>query len=330
MATEYTKIGKIQKRISRIGLGTWAIGGWMWGGTEEKEAIAAIHKAFEMGVTLVDTAPVYGFGRSEEIVGKALKTYPQKGEIVIATKVGLAWHDSNVWRDSSPQRIAQEIEDSLRRLHVDVIDLYQVHWPDEAVPFEETGAALHKLLDAGKIRTIGVSNYTVAQMDAFRKGAPLHANQSLFNLFERETEKDILPYGKKHGLAQLGYSSLCRGLLSEKMRKGIAFRGDDLRKTDPKFQEPHFSEYLRAVERLKEWVMQKHRRTILALAVRWTLDMGVDVALWGARKPEQLEHLTDVWGWKLNQEDVREIDQIIKETIPHPVMAGLQGPPQKN
>src|ERR1700739_3276301 len=185
MTMEQIAIGFSGVKTSRIGLGTWAIGGWMWGGTDEAQSIATIRAAVERGVTLIDTAPVYGFGRSEEIVGKALAEGGLRNKVQIATKVGLDWRDGKIFRDSSAARIRQEIEDSLRRLRTDVIDLYRVHWPDLETPFAETARTLEDLRREGKIRAIGVSNFSPAQMDAFRAVAPLDAVQPPSKLFER-------------------------------------------------------------------------------------------------------------------------------------------------
>src|ERR671922_2404351 len=232
---EHIAIGTSGLKASRIGLGTWAIGGWMWGGTDEARSIATIRAAVERGVTLIDTAPVYGFGASEETVGKALAEGGLRAKVQIATKVGLAWHDGAVYRDSRAARIRHEIEDSLRRLRTDVIDLYEVHWPDLETPIEETARALEDLRREGKIRAIGVSNYSPAQMDMFRNVARLDAVQPPYNLFEREIEADVLPYAQRTGLTVLSYGALCRGLLSGRMRPTTTFKGDDLRKVDPKF-----------------------------------------------------------------------------------------------
>lgn len=324
---EHTRIPNINIPVSRIGIGTWAIGGWMWGGTEESTAIAAIHRALDLGINLIDTAPVYGFGVSEQIVGKALKLWGKRAEICLATKVGLNWENGEVFRDSSKKRIVLEIENSLKRLQVDYIDLYQVHWPDAAIPFSETAEALYQLLKTGKIRAVGVSNFSVKQMEEFQNTAPIQASQQPFNLFERDVEYNILPMCKEKKIALLGYGPLCRGLLSGKMRKETQFQGDDLRKIDPKFQEPRYSQYLNCVEKLTRWVKDKYQRPILALAVRWTLDKGIDVALWGARKPEQLDSLSSVFGWKLSNEDFLEIDQILKETVLMPVGPEFMAPP---
>src|ERR1700729_1045683 len=216
--TERAAISGPNLQISRVGRGTWAIGGWMWGGSDEADAIRTIQAAFEHGINLVDTAPVYGFGRSEEIVGKALVSGKLRDRAVIATKVGLDWKDGKPFRNASRTRIFQEIEASLKRLQTDHIDIYQVHWPDPKTPIEETAEAMLKLFFQGKIRAIGVSNFSVAQMNAFLKAAPLHVVQPPYNLFERAIEKDILPYCRAHGIATLGYGALCRGLLSGSMR----------------------------------------------------------------------------------------------------------------
>src|SRR5580692_7297262 len=188
-------------KLSRIALGTWAIGGWMWGGTDETAAIGVIHEAVDRGVTLIDTAPAYGFGRSEEIVGKALAEGGRRAGVVLATKVALDWKNEQPFRNGSRARITKEIDDSLRRLRTDVIDLYQIHWPDPNTPIAETAGAMADLLKAGKIRAIGVSNFSPAQMDAFTAVAPLHAVQPPYNLFERGIETDVLPYAREHRLA---------------------------------------------------------------------------------------------------------------------------------
>ncbi|OLE71602.1 MAG: general stress protein, partial [Bacteroidetes bacterium 13_1_20CM_4_60_6] len=230
---ETIEIGASGLSASRIALGTWAIGGWMWGGnTDLDESIRTIRSAIERGITLIDTAPVYGFGRSEEIVGMALSE-GLRDRAVIATKVGLEWRDGKVWRNSSPARIRKEVEESLRRLRTDYIDLYQVHWPDPRVPIKETAGALARLLKEGKIRAIGVSNYSPTQMAEFRQVAPIHAVQPPYNLFEREAEGVVLPYAAQHDIAVLCYGALCRGLLTGTITSATEFKGDDLRRNDP-------------------------------------------------------------------------------------------------
>lgn len=324
---EFTNIPNLNKKVSRIGLGTWAIGGWMWGGTDEKNAIATIHQALDLGINLIDTAPVYGFGVSEEIVGKALKLYGKREQIVIATKAGISWKNQAIYRDARKEVVIKELEASLKRLQVEFIDVYQLHWPDPLTPIAETAEALKQLLDDGKIGAIGVSNFSVEQMTQFQKYAPLHSLQSPFNLFEREIEKLQLNYCIQNGIATLGYGSLCRGLLSGKMDKTRHFKGDDIRKIDPKFAEPRYSDYLRSAKKLEKWALETYQKPLLALAVRWALDKGINIALWGARTPGQMEGLETIWGWKLKKSDFIAIDQILQETIPSPVGPEFMAPP---
>jgi aryl-alcohol dehydrogenase-like predicted oxidoreductase len=324
---EQTTIGLSSLKTSRIGLGTWAIGGWMWGGTDEAQSIATIRAAVEHGITLIDTAPVYGFGRSEEIVGKALAQGGLRSQVQIATKVGLGWRDGAVYRDSRPAHLRREIEDSLRRLRTDVIDLYQVHWPDFETSIEETADTLRDLRREGKIREIGVSNYSPEQMDAFRAVASLEAVQSPYNLFEREIESDVLPYAKQTGLTVVSYGALCRGLLSGRMRPMTRFDGDDLRLVDPKFSGARYRQYLAAVEALDKLARERFGKSVLALAIRWVLDQGPTIALWGARKPDQLAPLADIDGWHIDATSLRDIDAILGRIVTEPVPPTFMAPP---
>jgi aryl-alcohol dehydrogenase-like predicted oxidoreductase len=326
---EQINLGTSALKTSRIGLGTWAIGGWQWGGTNEAASIATIRGAIERGVTLIDTAPVYGFGRSEEIVGKALAEGGLRARVQIATKVGLAWQDGVIYRDSRPARLRREIEDSLRRLRTDVIDLYQVHWPDLETPFAETARTLDDLRREGKIRAIGVSNFSPAQMDAFRSVAPLAAVQPPYNLFEREIEADVLPYARRTDLTVLSYGALCRGLLSGRISAATRFEGDDLRKVDPKFQGARFGQYLAAVDALDRFARERFGKSVLALAVRWVLDQGPTVALWGARRPGQLDPLEEIEGWHIDEPNRREIDAILARTVTDPVSPAFMAPPAR-
>jgi len=324
---ETIRIGASGVTASRIALGTWAIGGWMWGGNSDAdESIRTIRSAVERGITLIDTAPVYGFGRSEEIVGMALSE-GLRGRAVIATKTGLEWRDGKVWRNSSPARIREEVEDSLRRLRTDYIDIYHVHWPDPLIPIQETAGALARLLKEGKIRAIGVSNYSPAQMDAFREVAPIHSVQPPYNLFEREAEDGVLPYAAQHDITVLCYGALCRGLLTGTITRDTQFKGDDLRRNDPKFQEPRFSQYLAAVASLDGYARERYGRGVLALAVRWVLDQGHTVALWGARRPAQLDPVQDTMGWKLDDQAKQRIERILAGTVTDPVGPEFMAPP---
>jgi len=250
--------------------------------------------------------------------------------VLIATKVGLQWERGNVSRNASRARILQEIEDSLRRLQTDHIDIYQVHWPDPLVAIEETAETMRALFEQGKIRAIGVSNFSVTQMDRFKRVAPLHVLQPPFNLFERGIEQSVLPYCRKNNIATFGYGALCRGLLSGRMRQDSTFNGDDLRRTDPKFQQPRFAQYLAAVERLDRLAQERFGKRVIHLAVRWTLDVGITTALWGARHPDQLVPVDEVSGWHIDAATKAEIDRILDETIIQPVGPEFMAPPARS
>lgn len=325
---EYAPISGTQINVSRIAIGTWAIGGWMWGGSDEGESIRTIHAAIDTGINLIDTAPAYGFGVSEETVGKAIEQRGRREDVFIATKVGLAWHNGAISRNSSPARVRQEIQDSLRRLRTKYVDIYQIHWPDPTVPIEETARTMHELLDEGLIRAIGVSNYSPQQMDRFMSAAPLHTVQPPYNLFERQIEKDVLPYVHDRGLSAFAYGPLCRGLLTGKMRPDTKFDGDDLRNSDPKFRAPRYAQYLSAVGQLDDFAQKKYGKRVMDLAVRWVLDQpGVTSALWGARHPNQLDAISGALDWKLDAAALAEIDRILAKTITDPVGPEFMAPP---
>jgi aryl-alcohol dehydrogenase-like predicted oxidoreductase len=303
----------------------------MWGGSDEAESIKTIQHVVDIGINLIDTAPVYGFGCSEEIVGKALASGGRRDKSVLATKVGLEWVNGKVYRNSTRERIRQEIEDSLRRLRTDHVDLYQVHWPDPLVPIEDTAETLLELKREGKILALGVSNYSPQQMDAWRRVGPLDSTQPPYNIFEREIEADVLPYALEHKLVVLSYGAICRGLLSGKMRENRRFEGDDLRLQDPKFQQPRFREYLEAANRLGQHAWENHGKSLLAFAIRWILDRGETMtALWGARHIGQLEGVEEAFGWKLSSNDYAEVDRILRETIKNPVGPEFMAPPPRD
>ena len=327
---ELADIAGTPLKVSRVALGTWAIGGWMWGGTDEAQSVRTIRAALERGITLIDTAPVYGFGRSEEIVGKAIVEGGLRSRVRIATKAGLGWKDGRVFRNASRAGILLEVEDSLRRLRTDYIDIYQVHWPDPLVRIEETAEAMHTLFRQGKIHAIGVSNFSVAQMEQFCRVAPLHVLQPPYNMFERGIEADLLPYCRRNNIATLGYGALCRGLLSGRMRPDTVFDGDDLRRTDPKFLAPRFAQYLAAVQRLDRFARERFGKRVIELAVRWMLDQGITTALWGARRPDQLEPVDAVTDWRLDSPAKGEIDRILRETITDPVGPEFMAPPERS
>jgi aryl-alcohol dehydrogenase-like predicted oxidoreductase len=327
--TKLANIAGTSLRVSRIGLGTWAIGGWMWGGTDEEESVRTIRAAVERGINLIDTAPAYGFGRSEEIVGRALADHNLRSRVVIATKTGLQWKDGNVFRNASRDRILREVTDSLCRLKTDYIDIYQVHWPDPLVPIEETAEAMQSLLLQGKIRAIGVSNFSVAQIERFRHVAQLHVVQPPYNLFERQIEDELLPYCRQSGLATLTYGALCRGLLSGNLEQDAHFSSDDLRLIDPKFQPPRYAQYLAAVRCLDQFARQRYVKRVIHLAVRWILDQGATAALWGARHPGQLQPVGEVFGWSLDSAAKAKVDRILQASITDPVGPEFMAPPPR-
>ena len=326
---EYIQIPGTDLKVSRIALGTWAIGGWMWGGTDEAESIRTIHAAIDKGINLLDTAPVYGFGRSEQIVGQALALKKCRDKAFISTKTGLDWQNGKVFRNCSPEFIRQNVADSLKNLQTDYLDILFVHWPDPLEPFEETAKLLGQFLKEGKIRAVGVSNYLPGQIEAFRRGGPVHIVQPPYNLFERGIEAELMPFCKKNNLALMTYGALCRGLLSGRTTPERQYAGDDLRLIDPKFKPPLLGQYLEAVKQLDEFAWERFHRRVLHLAVRWVLDHGADIAIWGGRKPEQLDPLPEITGWHLDQVALHAIGQIMAETIKNPVGPEFMAPPSR-
>jgi aryl-alcohol dehydrogenase-like predicted oxidoreductase len=291
----------------------------------DEVAVATCLGALERGINLIDTAPIYGHGRSEEIVGKAMHAHGRREDFYIATKFGLDWNERGVFANSTTPRLRLELEASLRRLATDYIDLYQVHWPDTRTLIAETAAVLSEFQRQGKVRALGVSNFSVAQMEEFRAVAPLSSNQPPYNLFERGIEccahgENLLSWCKEHSVAILTYSSLCRSLLAGRVTRGMNFDKGDIRRVDPKFREPRFSQYMTAVERLSAFAHERYGKSVLELAARWVLDRpGVSVALWGAKRPDQLDAVAGVLGWNLDAAAMAEIDLIVKESVTDPV-----------
>lgn len=307
-------------KVSRIGLGTWAIGGGEWGVVSESDAVATCRAIFDHGMNLIDTAPIYGHGRSEEIIGRAMQEHGRREDFYIATKAGLEWNERGVFANSDPARLRQEFEDSLRRLGTDYVDLYQVHWPDTTIPVERAAEVMRELLDAGRIRAVGVSNFSVEQMEAFAKITPVASNQPPYNIFEREIDAEILPYCERKGIAVLTYSSLCRSLLAGRLTAETPIPEGDIRRVDPKFQQPRFGQYLRTVAELDAFAQKEFGKRVLHLAVRWVLDRpGISAALWGAKRPSQLDAVKEIQGWRLDAAAMSEIDRIVAVCVTDPV-----------
>jgi aryl-alcohol dehydrogenase-like predicted oxidoreductase len=326
---EHTRIPDLPVDASRVGLGTWAMGGYQWGGTDDDESVRTIHAALDLGINLIDTAPAYGFGHSEDVVGRAIAERGRRDEVIIATKCGLERVGDSLYRNGTRRQIFEEVEVSLRRLRTDYIDLYQVHWPDHDTPIEETAQAMRDLQRAGKVRAVGVSNYSIADMERFGRATRLASDQPPLNLFERGAQSVVLPWCRAHDLATLTYGALCRGLLSGAIDQSTKFEGDDLRKVDPKFQAPRFSHYLEAVTLLDRYARDRYGKGVLALSVRWVLDQpGVSAALWGVRHPSELSPLRDVVGWHLDEEALRYVDEVIAHAVTDPVGPEFMAPPE--
>jgi aryl-alcohol dehydrogenase-like predicted oxidoreductase len=320
--------GKTDLSVSVLVFGSWVTGGWAWGGSDEGEALRAILRGFELGINLIDTAPVYGFGKSEEIIGKALKEWGQREKIVLATKCGLEWDDKQqrIWRNSGPERIRYEVDRSLKRLGADTIDLYQIHWPDSKTPFEDSMSTLLDLKEAGKIRNIGLSNFNREQIEACKKSGPVHSLQPPYNVFEREAEKELLPYCHQENIATLVYGGLCRGLLTGKFTGNESFPRGDLRRGDPKFKPDRFKQYVKAVDQMKK-LAAKYGRTMSQFALRWALQQtGVTTVIAGARTPQQVEDNAGVSGWQIEVEDFQKVEEILQKHIKTPIGSEFMAP----
>ncbi|MCY1316564.1 Aldo-keto reductase YhdN [compost metagenome] len=314
------EIGRSGVKASAVGLGTWAIGGWMWGGTDERESIAAIQASLDAGVTLIDTAPAYGLGRSEEIVGKALAG--RRDKAIIATKCGLVWHTDKgrhffdqdgkpVHRYLGRDAIRHEVEQSLKRLGTDYIDLYITHWQDPTTPIEETMAALEELRQAGKIRAIGASNVGRGELEQYIAIGGLDAIQERFSMIDREIEADLLPLTRRYGVATLSYSSLALGLLSGGIGPERIFSGDDQRRDNPRFSVGN-REKVAAFAKTIRPIAEKHGATIAQIVIAWTLEQeGVTFALCGARNPGQALDNARAGTIRLDQDDLSTIDAAI-------------------
>lgn len=314
------EIGASDVMASAVGLGTWAIGGWMWGGTDEAESISAIHASLDAGVTLIDTAPAYGLGRSEEIVGKALQG--RRDKAVIATKCGLVWHTRKgnhffdqdgrpVHRYLGRDAIFHEVEQSLKRLGTDYIDLYITHWQDPTTPVAETLDALKELKRAGKIRAIGASNVDARDLKAYIAAGGLDAIQERFSMIDREIEKELLPLTTANRSSTLSYSSLALGLLSGKIGPDRVFSGDDQRKGNPRFSTENRRKVASFAEAISP-VARSSDATIAQIVIAWTLAQpGVNFALCGARNPAQARDNARAGEIRLSPEDLSTIDRAI-------------------
>jgi aryl-alcohol dehydrogenase-like predicted oxidoreductase len=320
----YRPLGQSSIQASVVGFGAWAIGGWMWGGADEREAVRAIQAALDRGITLIDTAPAYGLGLSEELVGEAIAGRREK--VVLATKCGLVWHTDGgrfffnqggkpVHRYLGGDSIRYELEQSLKRLRTDYVDLYQTHWQDSTTPIEETMTALVDLKRQGKIRAIGVSNASVEDIRQYQRLGPLDADQEKYSLLDRGQEAALVPYCREQGIAVLAYSPLANGLLTGKIGPEREFSGDDLRRNNPRFSVENRVRIQGMLEQIQP-IAEVHGLTLGQLVIAWTLaHPGITHALAGARNPRQAVENAGAADAMLSDEELAAIDGAFPQPI---------------
>jgi aryl-alcohol dehydrogenase-like predicted oxidoreductase len=310
------KLGNTDMEFTRIGLGTWAIGGsgwqYSWGPQDDKDSIATIIRAVELGINWIDTAAIYGLGHSEEIVGQALKSVSHKP--FIATKCGRGGRpDGTIYPNLSRQNVQKECEASLKRLGVEAIDLYQIHWPEPDNKVEEAWEAMARLLKQGKVRHIGVSNFSLQQLQRIQRIHPVASLQPPYSMLKREVEKDLLDYCKTHHIGVLAYSPMGRGLLTGTWTKErtAQLAADDHRRGVPDFIEPRLSVNLELVEKL-EALAVRNNRTVAEFAIAWVLrNKKVTAAIVGSRSPAQIEATLKAGNWQLSEDDIKEVRSLL-------------------
>jgi aryl-alcohol dehydrogenase-like predicted oxidoreductase len=299
---EYRKLGNSNLGVSSITFGAWAAGGWMWGGTERGESIKAIRAAYNLGVTSIDTAPIYGQGASEEIVGEAIKGI-SRDKVQILTKFGMRWDlakgnfdfksadnggkEINIYRYAGKESVIKECEDSLRRLGTDYIDLYQIHWPDLTTPIQETMETVAELIKQGKVRNAGVCNYNVEQLREARKYVNIVSNQVPYSMVKRDIETEVVPYCLQNNISIIAYSPMQRGLLTGKMKPGQNFKEGDHRAGTYFFTDENISRTNAFLDKIRPMAISKGV-TLAQLVLRWTIEQtGITIALAGARNENQ-------------------------------------------
>jgi len=325
---EYRQLGNTDLKVSMITFGAWAIGGWMWGGAERKDALEAILASYDHGVTSIDTAPIYGQGLSEEIVGEALRSLP-RDKVQILTKFGMRWDEKkgqlafssadnagqpiDIYKYAGKKSVIKECEDSLRRLGTDYIDLYQIHWPDSTTPMAETMEALAQLLRQGKIRAAGVSNYSAGQMAEAEKTISLASNQVPYSMVERSIEAELVPYCLKNHKSIIAYSPMQRGLLTGKIRPDHVFAPGDHRPGTVFFQPENIRRIDNFLDRLQP-LAQSHQAEISQLVLRWTVEQpGITIALAGARNKQQAIQNAAAAQLVLTTEEIKFISGELKQ-----------------
>jgi aryl-alcohol dehydrogenase-like predicted oxidoreductase len=311
------RLGTTNLDVSPIAFGAWQLGG-EWGRFDADEAVAAIRHARSLGVSLFDTAQGYGFGASERVLGRALRgdLDSRRDDVAIATKGGLRMTDDGLVRDSSPEWLRRGVDDSLRALGVDYIDLYQVHWPDPEVPFAETAGALQGLVEDGKIRHVGVSNFDVAQMAEFARTRPVETLQPPYHLFRRDIEADVLPYCREHDIGVLVYGPLAHGLLTGALDEDTTFAPDDWRSGAPFFKGEGYRRNIAVVRELERFASEQLGVSVSRLAIAWALaNPAVQVAIVGARSPRHIEDSVAAAELRLSHDDLDQIDRIVSSAV---------------
>jgi aryl-alcohol dehydrogenase-like predicted oxidoreductase len=313
------RLGRSDLQVSRVAFGTWQLGG-DWGDTDADAAIAAVRGARELGINFFDTAEGYGFGVSEELLARALgdDLRRHRDEIIIATKGGLRLTaDGGLQRDSSPDALRHSVDASLAALGIETIDLYQVHWPDPAVPLDETAGALQELIGAGKIRHAGVSNFDAAQLAEFSRGMPAETLQPPYHLYRREAEASVLPYCRDADIGVLVYSPLGSGLLSGALRQDTEFAAGDWRGRSPVFRGKPLRRNLGVTAELQHYAQTRLGATVSQLAIAWVLAQpGIHVAIVGSRDSQHIREAADAVSLVLSQEDLDQIEKITAAATP--------------
>lgn len=327
---EYRKLGESDLKVSVITFGAWAAGGWMWGGTERKGAIEAIQAAHDCGVTSIDTAPVYGQGLSEEIVGESIKNI-SRDKVQILTKYGMRWNlakgmlgfkskdnngnDIDIYKYAGKDSIVKECEDSLRRLNTDYIDLYQIHWPDVTTPISESMEAVEQLIEQGKIRYAGVCNYNAAEVKEAQEHINLVSNQVPYSMVLRNIEEDVVPFCIANNISILAYSPLQRGLLTGKIKPGHKFAEGDHRKSLYYFKDESIARTNVFLDKLRPLAKEKNA-TLSQLVIRWTIERpGITIALVGARNKEQAIQNAKAINIKLTFKEIEFINEELNQLI---------------
>jgi len=314
---QYTRLGRTDLYVSTVAFGTWAFGG-DWGPVQVDDGKAAIRRALDLGINFFDTARAYGFGASEQMLGDALRPEikAHRNEVVLATKGGLRRHGDSTVRDSSPASLREGLEASLRALGTDVIDLYQIHWPDPRTPFEETAIALDAFVREGKIRYVGVSNFDASQMASFEATRKVDALQPPYHLFRRDIEDSILPYTLRHGIGVLIYGPLAHGVLAGKYTRQTVFPAGDWRSKSPVFQGETLRRNLDVVAELERFA-ERREFPVSQVPIAWTLaHPAVDVAIVGARTASQIEQSVPAADIHLATADLAQIERIVSTAVP--------------